>query len=100
MFQTLFKQELSPTLGTYSCQYWDRNASRMIRQLPEQITNDRLRFANSDREWTRRKTFNRRSTQIYADNGGGNVIAAKSGLRPISPFSYVGQGHKTRKKED
>jgi hypothetical protein len=26
------------------------SASRMIRRLPEQITNDRLRFANRDRE--------------------------------------------------
>ena len=28
----------------------------------------------------------------------GNRIAAKSRLRPISPFSYVGQGHKKRKR--
>jgi hypothetical protein len=39
---------------------------------------------------TAKKNTNRRLTQI----------AAKSRLRPISPFSYVGQGHKKHKKED
>jgi len=55
----------------------------------------RIGAANGHEE-PRRKTFNRRSTQIYADEELG--IAAKSRLRPIFPFSYVGHGHKRRKK--
>src|SRR5258708_35885579 len=49
-------------------------ASRMIRQLPEQITNDGLCFANSDREWTRIKISHKDTKTQSEENPG---IAAK-----------------------
>jgi len=39
-------------------------ASRMIRQLPEQIANDRLRYANSNREWIRLRKLRRDRLRI------------------------------------
>src|SRR5258708_39230053 len=46
----------------------------MIRQLPEQITNDGLCFANSDREWTRIKISHKDTKTQSEENPG---IAAK-----------------------
>src|SRR5258708_24660990 len=49
-------------------------ASRMTRQLSEQITNEGLCFANSDREWTRIKISHKDTKTQSEENPG---IAAK-----------------------